>query len=188
MVPVLRGAANWQSWEPLMKAFLMGQGQWFILTIPAVTPEWQKVKEVYVDKDGDTKERSVEDRSLPPDNVDEYKSWSADNWKALGNINLRLDPAIRYKYSAIEKSGDLWATLKSEFGKPGIAATYHEFKTALTLSLPENSDPSRPEQTIWAFRTNGRSRLRNPSAPPVSHCPHQASVLYGQSRPDDLSN
>ena len=142
MVPVLKGAANWQSWEPLMKAFLMGQGQWFILTIPAVLPEWQKVKEVYVDKDGDTKERSVEDRSLPPDNLDEYKSWSADNWKALGNINLRLDPAIRYKYSSIEKSGDLWATLKAEFGKPGIAATYHEFKTALNLLLPENSDPS----------------------------------------------
>ena len=142
MVPVLKGASNWQAWEPLMKVFLMGQGQWFVITVPAVNPEWQKVKETFTDKDGETKERLVKDRTAPPDNIDEYKSWSADNWKALGNINLRLDPAIRYKYSSIEKSANLWVTLKAEFGKPGIAATYHEFKTALSLSLPENSDPS----------------------------------------------
>jgi len=33
-------------------------------------------------------------------------------------------------------------SVQDEFGKPGIAATYHEFKGALSTNLPENANPS----------------------------------------------
>ena len=42
----------------------------------------------------------------------------------------------------IEIAKNLWEKLKDEFGKPGIAATYHEFKGALSTNLPENANPS----------------------------------------------
>ena len=84
----------------------------------------------------------VPDKAKTPNNVDKFKGWAKENYKALGKINLRLHKSIRYKYSSVEIARNLWEKLKDEFGKPGIAATYHEFKGALSTNLPENANPS----------------------------------------------
>ncbi|KIJ67412.1 hypothetical protein HYDPIDRAFT_25866 [Hydnomerulius pinastri MD-312] len=125
LVPVLTGA-NWQDWAPLMEAYLMAQGQWY--TIVEMRPEL----------------------STTPDNASDVSAWDADNATATGNIRLRLAPAVRVKASGATSASDLFSALKAEYGKPGIAATYAEFKSLLDITIPSNSHPGPAMDKVQA--------------------------------------
>jgi len=140
-VPVLNGP-NYQTWEPLMRAYLQGNDVWFAIVGDVIVLEYPGKTVTRELADGTKESMVVPNKDKTPNNVDEFKSWAKENYKALGKINLRLHKSIRYKYSSIEIAKNLWERLKDEFGKPGIAATYHEFKSALSTSLPGNTNPS----------------------------------------------
>ena len=144
LIPILNGS-NWTQWEPLMRAFLQGQDQWMVVFV-----EKPKIKYPLIDEEiddpsageGKKTTRTYQDTDAEPENEDELKEWTRENFKALGSINFRLNETLRYKYKKIDVARELWAALEKEFGRPGIAATYHEFKGALSIYLPENNDPS----------------------------------------------
>ncbi|KIJ58255.1 hypothetical protein HYDPIDRAFT_34360 [Hydnomerulius pinastri MD-312] len=125
LVPVLTGA-NWQDWAPLMEAYLMAQGQWY--TIVEMCPE----------------------PSTTPDSASNVSAWDTDNAAATGNIRLRLAPAVRVKASGATSASDLFSALKAEYGKPGITATYAEFKSLLDISIPSNSHPGPAMDKVQA--------------------------------------
>jgi len=140
-VPVLNGP-NYQTWEPLMRAYLQGNNVWFAIVGDVVVLEYPGKTITRKLSDGTEESMVVPDKAKTPNNIDEFKGWAKENYKALGKINLRLHELIRYKYSSIEIAKNLWDKLKDEFGKPGIVAIYHEFKGALSTNLPENGNPS----------------------------------------------
>ncbi|KIJ61058.1 hypothetical protein HYDPIDRAFT_31765 [Hydnomerulius pinastri MD-312] len=129
LVPILTGV-NWQDWSPLMEAYLMSQGQWYMLmeTRPELTT------------------------SL--DNHSQVNDWDQDNAQAIGNMCLRLAPAIHVKVSGSTTANNLWGTLKAEYGKPGIAATYSEFKALLEVTIPSNAHPGPTMDKIQAHFTH----------------------------------
>jgi len=140
-IPHLTGP-NYSIWAPVMEAYLSSQGQWRILFRSAPQAEYPMHTIVRQDDKGKDITVTEPDTSADPVNEEAVEKWEDVNSRARGNINLRLHSAIIYKYKGIYDAGILWNTLKAEFGSPGIAATYKEFKAAIELTIPENSDPS----------------------------------------------
>jgi len=140
-IPHLSGP-NYSVWAPVMEAYLSSQGQWRILFRAAPQPEYPTHTVIKQDEKGKDISVTEPDTSADPINEETVEKWEDTNSQARGNINLRLHSAIVYKYKHIYDAGILWSTLKAEFGSPGITATYKEFKAAIELTIPENSDPS----------------------------------------------
>lgn len=141
LVPTLTGQ-NWSSWEPLMKAYLQGQDQWMVVYEKPLKEVYPMVTTEVINKAGEKITQTSINKSGDPENFEELKDWARENFKALGSINLRLSETIRYKFKGEVIAKYLWSTLEREFGRPGITATYHKFKGALLVYLPENNDPS----------------------------------------------
>ena len=137
LVPILSGP-NYQVWSTAMKSFLMSQGQWRVLSCPCP-------KDITVDKDGNT----LASDAMPSDedvenNKDKIEDWEDDNQKAVGNIMLRLAPQIQGNLTpdTMDGAGLLWAHLETHYGKPGIIATYLEFKAAMDIKISDQEDPT----------------------------------------------
>jgi hypothetical protein len=161
LVPVLDGS-NYQQWAPPMRNFLKSQGQWLILTEdnPAdwyLAPVEELPFGTTADDDADEEATATETKakakakasssvSAVPKVTDEQKKemteWAETNSKAVGNISLRLHHSIQYKYQDEDNAGKLWKALESEYGNPGVSATYLKFKAALAVRIPVDSDPT----------------------------------------------
>ena len=137
LVPVLSGP-NYQVWSTAMKSFLMSQGQWRVLSRPCP-----------VDITLDSKGNTITGENAPSDediaaNKEKIEDWEDDNQKAVGNIMLRLAPQIQGNLTSeiMDAANLLWDHLEKQYGKPGIIATYLEFKAAMDIKISDNEDPT----------------------------------------------
>jgi hypothetical protein len=135
LVPTLNGSGNYQEWSTQMKAYLQSQGAWRVLIKECPNP----TKTTTPVESGSGESQSI--TMMESTNDAEIEKWEDTNSKAVGCMRLRLHPSISYKHNALEKAGELWETLKEEYGAPGKSAIYLEFKTVLETPLPSNSDP-----------------------------------------------
>ncbi|KAF9224256.1 hypothetical protein BS17DRAFT_641448, partial [Gyrodon lividus] len=55
-----------------------------------------------------------------------------------GNLHLCLAPNILAKVLSKTTAASIWDTLKDEYGKPSIGATYTEFKAMLDTLIPSH--------------------------------------------------
>ena len=69
LVPILTGP-NYQQWAPMMKSFLMAQGQWRTL----------------LNKRPGTKEETDPETGVTSENTEAQDKWDDINDKAVGNI------------------------------------------------------------------------------------------------------
>jgi len=126
-VPVLTGP-NYQQWAPAMTSYLLSQGQWEVVDELAPSPvAYQAATDDHPEVEG---------------NKDKCEKWKKTSYKAVGNIQLRLDPNIQYKYRTEMDPGKLWDALEKDYGKVGVTSIYLEFKKVLELRIPDNSDPT----------------------------------------------
>ena len=158
LVPVLSGP-NYQLWSTAMKSFLMSQGQWHVLSRPCP-------RDITINKDGCPLET---DKMLSESEINENKekieNWEDDNQKAVGNIMFRLVPQIQGNLTSetMDGAGLLWAHLESQYRKPGIIATYLEFKAALDIKMNDNKGPTVAIDKMTAhFAQYNMSRLEVP--------------------------
>jgi len=86
-VPVLNGP-NYQIWEPLMRAYLQGNDVWFAIVGDIVVLRYPAKTITRKLSDGTEESKLVPNESKTPDNVDEFRAWAKENYKALGKINL----------------------------------------------------------------------------------------------------
>ena len=137
LVPVLSGP-NYQAWSVAMKSFLMLQGQWHVLSQKCLA-------DITVDSRGValTGENAPLDEDVAT-NKEKIEDWEDDNQKAVGNIMLRLAPQIQGNLMSetMDGAGLLWDHLEKQYGKPGIIATYLEFKAAMDIKISDNEDPT----------------------------------------------
>ena len=70
-------------------------------------------------------------------NKEKIEDWEDDNQKAVGNIMLRLAPQIQGNLTSeiMDGAGLLWDHLEKQYRKPGIIATYLEFKAAMDIKI-----------------------------------------------------
>ena len=137
LVPVLSGP-NYQVWSVAMKSFLMSQGQWRVLSRKCLA-------DITIDSRGVT----ITGENAPSDedvaaNKEKIEDWEDNNQKAVGNIMLRLAPQIQGNLTpeTMDGAGLLWDHLEKQYGKPGIIATYLEFKAAMDVKITDNEDPT----------------------------------------------
>ena len=122
LVPILDGS-NHLAWSSMMQNYLMSYGQWYTITTGAApSPTGADL--------------------TAPDNQSAINSWNDDNTRAIGNMRLRLSPAIQSKYRDESNAKALWDDLVKSYGQPGIAAVYSEFKSAIEMQIPSNSHPA----------------------------------------------
>ncbi|KAF5362710.1 hypothetical protein D9758_011747 [Tetrapyrgos nigripes] len=74
--------------------------------------------------------------------------WDEKNDKAIGSIKLRLSPAIRQKTLGMTSAKEIWTTLKTTYGKPGVSAVYTDFKRATSIIIPNDANPSAAVELI----------------------------------------
>ena len=115
--------SNWAIWNQQMTSYLMSQGLYRILAQPCP-------KEV---KDATTKEVL---------NEEAINKWEEANSKAVGSIRLRLHGSIAYKHRATIYASTLIHDIETEYGKPGVAGIFLEFKKLMDLKIPNNTNPS----------------------------------------------
>ena len=76
-------------------------------------------------------------------NENDIKDWNDTNDQALGNIFLRLAPAIQHRFREEINTGFLWTKLEKAYGKPGISVMYMEFKSAIETTIQEHGNPTQ---------------------------------------------
>ena len=137
LVPVL-SSPNYQVWSVAMKSFLMSQGQWRVLTRPCPRDITLDKNSVELESDKMPSQESIDE------NQDKIEEWDNDNQKAVGNIMLQLAPQIQGNLTSktMDGAGLLWDHLEKQYGKPGIIATYLEFKAAMDIKINDNEDPT----------------------------------------------
>ena len=134
LVPIMTGP-NYQSWLPMMRNFLMSQKQWRILSKPEPSPV-----AAVEGQDATETEPAVQAVSS---NEDDIEDWRDTNDQALGNVFLRLAPAIQHRFREETNAGSLWRKLEKAYGKPGISVMYLEFKSAIETTIPEHGNPTQ---------------------------------------------
>ncbi|KAF9225540.1 hypothetical protein BS17DRAFT_652485, partial [Gyrodon lividus] len=68
--------------------------------------------------------------------------WNHHNTQAIGNLCLCLAPNILAKVLSKTTASSIWSSLKEEYGTPGVAATYVEFKAMLDTLIPLHEHPT----------------------------------------------
>ena len=134
LVPIMTGP-NYQSWMPMMRNFRMSQKQWRILHKPEPSP----VDAVDAQAATET-EPAVQ---AVASNEDDIEEWRDTNDQALGNIFLRLAPAIQHRFREETIASFLWTKLEKAYGKPGVSVMYLEFKSAIETTIPEHGNPTQ---------------------------------------------
>jgi hypothetical protein len=77
-----------------------------------------------------------------PSNQDEIDAWEELEGIARGTIILSLHPTIAEAIDTTKTVPDIWAMIKTKYGKPGPSGIYLEFKKLLGTEIPNNADPS----------------------------------------------
>ncbi|KAF9228754.1 hypothetical protein BS17DRAFT_690997, partial [Gyrodon lividus] len=87
----------------------------------------------------------INERPLPneeDDNTTNITKWNHHNTQAISNLCLRLAPNILAKVLSKTTTSSIWSSLKEEYGTPGVAATYTEFKAMLDMLIPSHEHPA----------------------------------------------
>ncbi|PIL36551.1 hypothetical protein GSI_00240 [Ganoderma sinense ZZ0214-1] len=116
-VPVLTGP-NYLQWALKMQAFLQTTGRWMqpmTKTCPTLV--------------------------ATPSNQDKVDTWNEDNTAARGSIRLHVDDSIGTAIDSKTTAKQVWDYLKDTYGKPGIPVVYQDFRAAMGISIPSDSNP-----------------------------------------------
>ncbi|KAF9218673.1 hypothetical protein BS17DRAFT_822603 [Gyrodon lividus] len=110
LVPVFI-SANWLAWYRQMELFLMAQGLYYVITDKYPSPNEEN------------------------DNTTDISEWNHHNTQAIGNLHLRLTPNILAKVLSQTTASSIWSLLKDEYGTPGVATAYTEFKAISQMGI-----------------------------------------------------
>ena len=129
LVPVLDGT-NYTVWARSMEAFLRSQQLWRMAAGWVQFPSDPAVR------------AAVLAGSTPPTITEKYvklqEEWNASNDAVIGNLMLRLSPAIAD--ACVGKEGsDIWTYLKDTYAGSSVSFAYQQLLLALKFRL----DPAR---------------------------------------------
>ena len=125
LVPLLDGANSWLSWEAAMQSYLEAQGLWRLMQKgpPAALESGAK----------------PEDQKYYDEKLDKFEE--ADS-KAKGSIKLHLHQSIASQIKAEKTAKEIWESLAKTYGVPGPSMAYVELRKAISIVIPDNTDPT----------------------------------------------
>ena len=68
--------------------------------------------------------------------------WRKLNDMTVGNIMLRLSPALQQGLCSHDNAAELWDALKNMFGKQSLPSVYKDFKEAISIRFNPNQHPA----------------------------------------------
>ena len=157
---------NWQLWSQSMRAFLMSNGLWAFVngdqqepvapSPPAGPPAAVAATASSAEKDARaaaltvyTSLKSQYDADLAA-HPDLLKAWQKSNNMAIGNITLRLSPAIQTRLDPGKNAEDLWNWVKDTYGGASIPSVYRDLKEAISIRINPNQHPGAQFDKIQA--------------------------------------
>lgn len=113
---------NWLTWSSDMESYLCSQGQWEYIT--------------------DVKPVSTTPTAPTSEEKKEQKEWNLGDSKAIGNIRLRLSPAIReLMKDEMTSAKDLWEKLTETYDLKGMGAVFGDFAEIMKIVIPAKGNP-----------------------------------------------
>ena len=125
LIPLLDGANTWLLWEVAMQSYLEAQGLWRLM---------QKGPPAALQTDAKPEEQKYYDEKL--DKFEEADS------KAKGSIKLRLHQSIASQIKTEKTAKEIWENLAKTYGVPGPSMAYVELRKAISIVIPDNTDPT----------------------------------------------
>ncbi|PIL25415.1 hypothetical protein GSI_13305 [Ganoderma sinense ZZ0214-1] len=102
---------NYLQWAPKMQAFLQTTGRW------------------------------MQPMTKTCPTLDKVDAWNEDDTAARGSIRLHVDDSIGTAIDSKTTAKQVWDYLKDTYGKPGIPVVYQDFRAAMGISIPSDSNP-----------------------------------------------
>ncbi|KAF5351449.1 hypothetical protein D9758_013531 [Tetrapyrgos nigripes] len=81
-------------------------------------------------------------------------NWDKDNEKAMGIIKLHVTQAIGLKLNDMDTAREMWTLLKNLYGKPGATEVFQNFKQAMNIEIPCNTQPGAAIDLIKMYLTH----------------------------------
>ena len=74
--------------------------------------------------------------------ISAHNEWCKLNDMTVGNIMLRLSPALQQRLCSHDNTADLWEVLKNMFGQQTLHSVYKDFKEAIFVQFNPNQHPA----------------------------------------------
>jgi hypothetical protein len=147
---------NYVTWCKAMHAFLMAQGLWGytdgslpeplipvlpIAPLPLDPSASQADQNAHAAMEAQYKVDKVDYDCDSPLHPALWTAWHKGNDMALGNITLRLSPAIQQRMSPNFNAEQSWDWLKTEFGGASFPSIYRDFREAITMCINPSHHP-----------------------------------------------
>ena len=111
-VPNVLSGPNYLEWAQGMKSYLMAQAMWHVIIT-----------------------------SQPAAAADDRKDWDAKNVQAIGILRLHITTSILSAVDTKDTAVAMWKHFQDNYGKPGIPIVYQDFRAAIALTVPSDSNP-----------------------------------------------
>ena len=134
---------NWLVWCSQMRAYLMAQGQGAFIT-PGFSEPSVIEAPAALGADATAAEINTfnEANHVRATQIAARNEWRKLNDMTLGNIMLRLSPALQQGLRSHDNAADLWDALKNMFGKQSLPSVYKDFKEAISIRFNPNQHPA----------------------------------------------
>ena len=160
----LFNGSNWGQWLKQMRAYLMAHGQGTIVSgastepvVPAA-PGALNVNASAAEINTFNEAIHARDRAIANQN-----EWCRLNDMAIGNITLRLAPAIQQKILSENNAVDLWEGIKNLYSKHTLPFVYKDFKEAISLRFNLNQHLAAQFDKLAAAFALGKPPHANPA-------------------------
>jgi hypothetical protein len=178
---------NYGIWSKAMHAFLMAQGLWGFTDgtntepYPPINPSpipplpstaTQAESDVHDVLEAQYKlDKAVYDKESPLHPA-LFAVWQKGNDMALGNLTLRLSPAIQQRLSPNFNTQETWEWIMQEFGSATIPSVYHDLREAITICInPAHHPGPQFEKMEAAFGHMSSTQIGKGSSARKLHVP-----------------
>src|ERR1700761_9231293 len=141
-VPVFDGN-GWLLWCSQMHAYLMAQGQGAYIMTGSHEPTVNAAPAALTPQATAAEINTFNDANhLIASQTSARNEWRKTNDMTVGNIMLRLSPALQQTLRSHDNAADLWDALKHMFGKQTLPSVYKDFKEAISVRFNPNQHPA----------------------------------------------
>src|SRR6201996_8281229 len=141
-VPVFDGN-GWLLWRSQMRAYLIAQGQGAYIMTGSHEPTVNAAPAALTPQATAAQINTFNEANhLIATQTSARNEWRKTNDMTVGNIMLRLSPALQQTLRSHDNAADLWDALKNMFGKQTLPSVYKDFKEAISVRFNPNQHPA----------------------------------------------
>jgi transposase InsO family protein len=188
---------NYGIWSKAMRAFLMAQGLWGF-TDGTNTEPYPPINPIPIPPLPSTANQAESDahdvleaqylldkaayEKESPLHPSLFAVWQKGNDMALGNLTLRLSPAIQQRLSPNFNAQETWEWIMREFGSATLPSVYRDLREAITIRInPAHHPGPQFEKMEAAFGRMSSTQIGKGSSARKLHVPDVIQALIAMA-------